>query len=113
MAGSAARVVVTERQFAILDEFRRSRSEPRWVVQRAALIVLGFEKWSNQEIAAEVGLDRMAVGLWRAAVAGGVGRIDAVGMHAAAAVARGDSRDAARCAMGRARVVRGRSPVSR
>ena len=67
MAGSAARVVVTERQFAILDEFRRSRSEPRWVVQRAAVIVLGFEKWSNQEIAAEVGLDRMAVGLWRAA----------------------------------------------
>ena len=65
MAGSAARVVVTERQLAILDEFRRSRSEPGWVVQRAAVIFLAFEKWSNQEIAAEVGLDRMAVGLWR------------------------------------------------
>ncbi len=52
---------------AILQEFRRSRSEPGWVVQRAAVIVWGFEKWSNQEIAAEVRLDRMAVGRRRAA----------------------------------------------
>ena len=65
MAGKAAKVVVTERQWAILDEFRRSRSEPGWVVQRAAVILWGFEKRPNQEIAVEVGLDRMAVGLWR------------------------------------------------
>ena len=44
MAGSAARVVVTERQFAILEEFRRSRSEPGWVVQRATVILLALQK---------------------------------------------------------------------
>ena len=61
MAGKAAKVVVTERQWAIGDEFRRSRSEPGWVVQRAAVILLAFEKRLNQEIADEVSLERMAV----------------------------------------------------
>ncbi len=96
MPGKAAKVVVRERQSAILDEFRRSRTEPGWVVQRATVMVLAFEKWSNQNIAAEVGLDRMAVGLWREA--GGVGRIDGVGVYGAAAAAGGDSRNMNRSA---------------
>lgn len=65
MPGNAAKVRVSERQLVILEEFRRSRSEPGWVIQRAGVIVLAWEKWSNQQIAAEVSLDRMAVGVWR------------------------------------------------
>ncbi len=58
-------MVVTEGQLAMLEEFRRSRSKPGCVVRRATVVVLAFEKWSNQDIAPEVGLDRMAVELRR------------------------------------------------
>lgn len=65
MPGKAAKVRVSERQWGILEEFRRSRSEPAWVVQRATVIVRAFAGRLNQEIADEIGLDRMAVGTWR------------------------------------------------
>ena len=65
MPGKAAKVVVSERQWAILDEFRRSKTEPQFVSQRAAIIVGAFQGRSNQEIAEEVGLERHAVGTWR------------------------------------------------
>lgn len=65
MPGNAAKVVVSERQLVILEEFRRSRSEPKWVVQRAGIIVLAWEGMANQEIATEVSLNRGAVGVWR------------------------------------------------
>ena len=65
MPGKAAKVVVSERQLAILEELRRSRTEPLWVVKRAHIIVLAWEGRLNQEIARQVSLDRMAVGTWR------------------------------------------------
>jgi transposase len=65
MPGKAAKVVVSERQWAILEEFRRSRTEPQSVSDRAAIILGAFQGRSNQEIAAEVGLERHAVGTWR------------------------------------------------
>lgn len=65
MPGKAAKVTVSERQLSILDELRRSKTEPTWVVQRAAIIASAWEGRLNEEIAAEVGLGRMEVGKWR------------------------------------------------
>ncbi|MSR58204.1 MAG: helix-turn-helix domain-containing protein [Planctomycetaceae bacterium] len=65
MPGKAAKVWVSERQLAVLSEFQRSQTEPRFVVQRAAMIVLAWNGRSNEEIAQEVGLGRMEVGKWR------------------------------------------------
>jgi transposase len=65
MPGKAAKVTVSERQLSILNQLRRSKTEPAWVVQRAAIIVLAWEGLLNEEISAEVGLGRMEVGKWR------------------------------------------------
>jgi DDE superfamily endonuclease len=65
MPGKAAKVVVTERQLVILEELSRSRSESRTISQRATIVLRAFAKRSNQEISAEVGLERKQVGLWR------------------------------------------------
>ena len=65
MPGKAAKVVVSERQLVILDEYRRSKTEPRFVSERAAIIVLAWEGRSNQEIVAAVSVGRHAVGVWR------------------------------------------------
>lgn len=65
MPGKAAKVTVSERQLSILNELRRSKTEPTWVVQRAAIIVLAWEGRLNEEISAEVGLGRMEIGKWR------------------------------------------------
>ena len=54
MPGKAAKVVVSERQLAILEEFRRSRSEPLWVSQRASVIVLAWQGLLNQEIGRQI-----------------------------------------------------------
>ena len=40
-------------------------SDPKWVVQRAGIVVLAWEWMSNQGIACEVSLNRLAVGTWR------------------------------------------------
>src|SRR5947209_13701219 len=65
MPGKAAKVTITERQQEILDEFSRSRSEPLFLSQRSALILLAFAGLLNEEIAPQVGLERHQVGLWR------------------------------------------------
>lgn len=65
MPGKAAKVVITERQQVILEELSRSRSEAQMISQRAKIILLAFAKRSNEQIAAEVGLERKQVGLWR------------------------------------------------
>lgn len=65
MPGSAAKVTVSEKQFAILDEFRRSRSESEGTKQRATIVLLAFEGLLNEEIAPQVGLNRQQVGVWR------------------------------------------------
>jgi hypothetical protein len=65
MAGTAAKIVITERQKKLLEEFRKSRTIGKCITQRATIILLGFEGMLNEEIAREVGLNRMQVGLWR------------------------------------------------
>ena len=65
MPGKAAKVLVSERQLEILTEFQRSQTEPRFVVQRAAIIALAWNGQLNEEIAPQVGLGRMEVGKWR------------------------------------------------
>jgi transposase-like protein len=65
MPGKAAKVTISERQQAIVIEFSKSRSEPLFIRQRATIVLRAFEKRSNAQIAAEVGLDRHQVGVWR------------------------------------------------
>jgi transposase len=65
MPGQAAKVQISERQQTLLEEFSRSRSESQMISQRAKIILLAFEGHGNQEIAAQVGLERKQVGVWR------------------------------------------------
>jgi transposase len=65
MAGTAAKIVISERQQKLLEEFSKSRTIGKCITQRATIILLGFEGMLNEEIAREVGLNRMQVGLWR------------------------------------------------
>jgi transposase len=65
MAGNAAKVVITERQQEILDEFRRSRTEVSCLRQRSTIILLAFSGLLNEQIAEQVALERHQVGLWR------------------------------------------------
>src|ERR1700728_1798802 len=65
MPGKAAKIIVSERQQVLLNEFSKSRTVPKGVVQRATIILLGFAGLLNEEIAVQVGLNRQQVGLWR------------------------------------------------
>jgi transposase len=65
MAGTAAKIIITERQQKLLEEFSKSRTIGRCLAQRAAIILLGFTGMLNEEIARKVGLNRIQVGLWR------------------------------------------------
>jgi transposase len=65
MAGKAAKIIISEKQQVLLEEFRRSRTVAKGVVQRATIILLGFQGLFNEEIALRVGLNRLQVGIWR------------------------------------------------
>ena len=65
MAGTAAKIIVSERQQVLLKEFSKSRTVGKSVSQRATIILLGFQGLFNEEIALRVGLNRQQVGLWR------------------------------------------------
>lgn len=65
MPGMAAKIRMSEKQLAVLEELSRSRTESVAVVQRATIIVLGYRRLLNEEIAVEVGLNRQQVGVWR------------------------------------------------
>lgn len=65
MSGSAARVTLTEKQLAILKQIANAKTAAMRIVQRATIILLAFDGMSNQDIAAQVGLHREQVGLWR------------------------------------------------
>jgi transposase len=65
MPGTAAKVRVSERQWAVLQELSRSRTVARGIVQRALILVRGVQGLLNEQIAVEVGLNRQQVGLWR------------------------------------------------
>jgi hypothetical protein len=66
VSGKAAKIQLTEKQQAILEQIARSVTAPRRLIQRARLILLGFAHWLNVEIAKEIELDRRQVGQWRA-----------------------------------------------
>src|SRR5947207_7588660 len=65
MAGSAAKVVISERQQDVLRKFSTSRTSAVRLVQRASIILLAFAGLANQDIASQVGLQRHQVGMWR------------------------------------------------
>ena len=65
MPGTAAKVRVSEKQLAVLEELSRSRTVAKGIVQRALILVLGLQGLLNEQIAEEVGLNRQQVGVWR------------------------------------------------
>ena len=65
MPGTAAKVRVSERQWAILQELSRSRTVAKGIVQRALILVRGVQGRLNDQIALEVELNRQQVGVWR------------------------------------------------
>lgn len=65
MPGSAAKLVITERQQAVLRQIVAAPTSPVRLVQRAEIILRAFERQENQAIAAAIELDPTAVGLWR------------------------------------------------
>jgi transposase len=65
MPGTAAKVRVSERQWAVLQGLSRSRTVAKGIVQRALILVRGVQGLLNERIAVEVGLNRQQVGVWR------------------------------------------------
>src|SRR5262245_25994086 len=65
MAGSAAKVVISQRQQKVLRKLSTATTAAQCLVQRASIILLAFSGVANQDIAAQVGLGRHQVGLWR------------------------------------------------
>jgi transposase len=65
MAGSAAKVVITERQQGVLRKMSTATTVAKRLVQRATIILLAFAGMSNEDIAARVGLERHQIGIWR------------------------------------------------
>src|SRR5436190_12989531 len=65
MPGTAAKIIISERQQKLLEEFSKSRTISKCVSQRAMIILLGFAGLFNEEIALQVDLNRMQVGVWR------------------------------------------------
>lgn len=65
MSGKAAKIQLTERQYSVLQEIRRSATAPQRLVQRVSVILKGFAGILNVTIAQEVGLARKQIGLWR------------------------------------------------
>jgi hypothetical protein len=65
MAGKAAKIRLSEKQQNILQKLTRAKTSPVRLVQRTRLILLGFDGLLNGDIAAEVGLARRQVGVWR------------------------------------------------
>ena len=65
MPGSAAKIVISERQQAILHSLSRASTVAKCLAQRATVILLAFAGRDNRDIACQVGLERHQLGLWR------------------------------------------------
>src|SRR3954471_1506489 len=65
MAGSAAKVVISERQEKVLRKLSTASTVAERLVQRATIILLAFAGVDNQDIAEQVGPGRNQVGIWR------------------------------------------------
>jgi transposase len=65
MPGKAAKVIITEKQQAILQSFANSRSVSVALAQRSKIILLAFQGHNNEAIEGLIGLQHDAVGRWR------------------------------------------------
>lgn len=65
MPGTARKLIITERQQAVLQTRTRSRPCPQALARRARVILLAFEGLLNTGIADRIGRARHAVGPWR------------------------------------------------
>src|SRR5664279_1202417 len=65
MPGRARKLIITERQQAILQTMVRASTCPQAVAQRARMILRAFDGLANEDIAGQVGCERHAVGPWR------------------------------------------------
>jgi transposase len=65
MAGKAAKIMVTERQEAILQQIANAATATVRHAQRARIILEAFQRKLNRDLAVAVGLNRGQVGLWR------------------------------------------------
>jgi len=65
MPGKAAKVIVTEKQFAILQRYSVAKTISVSLAQRARIILLAFEGHNNEAIERQIGLHHDAVGRWR------------------------------------------------
>ena len=62
MPGTAARIRLTEKQQTILQQLARATTSTVSIAQRARIILMGYDKIFNQDIATEVGLHADQVG---------------------------------------------------
>lgn len=65
MSGKAAKIQLTNTMYQILQRLARSRTLGNSIILRAKIILMGFTRATNQEIAARLGLCPKTVGLWR------------------------------------------------
>lgn len=65
MSGKAAKTVVTEKQQMILKQIAGAATATVQHAQRAKIILNAFQGKLNGDIAVQVGLDRVQIGLWR------------------------------------------------
>jgi len=65
MSGSAAKVVITERQQEVLRKLSTASTVAKRLTQRAEIILLAFAGLDNEAIGQRVGLERHQVGIWR------------------------------------------------
>lgn len=65
MSGKAARIVLTESMYEILERLANSRISAQSVVTRMLVILLAWHRLSNIEISSQLNLGRQQIGLWR------------------------------------------------
>ena len=65
MPGKTAKVTITERQQDLLQTIRNAPTSSAQLQQRAAIVLLAFQKRGNPEIATAVGLSQRQVSRWR------------------------------------------------
>jgi transposase len=65
MSGKAAKITITERQQSILQKIAKAKTRSVQHSQRAEIILLAFDGMLNMDIANQVNLHRLQVGLWR------------------------------------------------
>ena len=81
MAGTAAKIIITERQQKLLEEFSKSRTVGKCVAQRATIILLGFAGTVERRNRPPSRPQPDASGNLASALAGCVGLLVRVGMY--------------------------------